>query len=58
MSRIEKYLAACDKGEREFSETELNRLYDEEEAYLNAFAEQKRQKKYRNGGYVRPKMVW
>ena len=58
MSRVEKYLSDCDKGKCEFSETELNRLYDEEEAYLNHFAEQKRQMKYRNGGFVRPKMVW
>ena len=58
MSKVEKYLRDCDRGECEFSEATLNRLYDEEDAYLNHFAEQKRQKKYRNGGMNTPAMVW
>ena len=58
MSKVERYLKAVDAGEEEFSEVTLNRLYDEEEAYLEFSSEKRRQRKYRNGGMRAPKMVW
>ena len=59
MSKVEKYLRDVDLGIEEFSEAKLNRLYDEEEAYMNCFSEQRRRNKYKNGGgSMRPIMVW
>lgn len=61
MSKVEKYLRDVDLGIEEFSEAKLNRLYDEEEAYMNHFSEQRRRNKYRNGesmASMRPMMVW